>query len=74
VQKQTGCSILVVEHDMSLLATICDRMVALELGEVIAEGPTDYVLNHQRVIDSYLGTDESTIARSNLIAAVSSTS
>jgi ABC-type branched-subunit amino acid transport system ATPase component/ABC-type branched-subunit amino acid transport system permease subunit len=74
VQQQTGCSILVVEHDMSLLATICDRMVALELGEVIAEGPTDYVLNHQRVIDSYLGTDESTIARSNLIAAVSSTS
>jgi ABC-type branched-subunit amino acid transport system ATPase component len=66
VQKQTGCSILVVEHDMSLLATICDRMVALELGEVIAEGRPDYVLNHQRVIDSYLGTDEATIARSDL--------
>ncbi len=66
VQKQTGCSILVVEHDMSLLTTICDRMVALELGEVIAEGRPDYVLNHQRVIDSYLGTDESTIARSDL--------
>jgi ABC-type lipopolysaccharide export system ATPase subunit len=48
-----------------LLAAICDRMVALELGEVIAEGcPTD-VLNHQRVIDSYLGTEESTIARSD---------
>jgi branched-chain amino acid transport system ATP-binding protein len=66
VQKQTGCSILVVEHDMSLLTTICDRMVALELGEVIAEGSPDYVLNHQRVIDSYLGTDEATIARSDL--------
>jgi ABC-type branched-subunit amino acid transport system ATPase component/ABC-type branched-subunit amino acid transport system permease subunit len=66
VQKQTGCSILVVEHDMSLLATICDRMVALELGEVIAEGRPDYVLSHQQVIDSYLGTDEATIARSDL--------
>jgi ABC-type branched-subunit amino acid transport system ATPase component/ABC-type branched-subunit amino acid transport system permease subunit len=66
VQQQTGCSILVVEHDMSLLAAICDRMVALELGEVIAEGPPDYVLNHQGVIDSYLGTDEATIARSDL--------
>ncbi len=70
VQQQTGCSMLVVEHDMSLLAAICDRMVALELGEVIAEGcPTD-VLNHQRVIDSYLGTDESTIARSDLASVV----
>jgi ABC-type branched-subunit amino acid transport system ATPase component/ABC-type branched-subunit amino acid transport system permease subunit len=70
VQQQTGCSMLVVEHDMSLLAAICDRMVALELGEVIAQGcPTD-VLNHQRVIDSYLGTDESTIARSDLSSAV----
>jgi ABC-type branched-subunit amino acid transport system ATPase component/ABC-type branched-subunit amino acid transport system permease subunit len=73
VQQQTGCSILVVEHDMSLLATICDRMVALELGEVIAEGETDYVLNHQRVIDSYLGTDESTIARSDLRPAAVAT-
>jgi ABC-type branched-subunit amino acid transport system ATPase component/ABC-type branched-subunit amino acid transport system permease subunit len=66
VQQQTGCSMLVVEHDMSLLAAICDRMVALELGEVIAEGCPADVLNHQRVIDSYLGTDEATIARSDL--------
>jgi branched-chain amino acid transport system ATP-binding protein len=65
VQQQTGCSMLVVEHDMSLLAAICDRMVALELGEVIAEGCPADVLNHQRVIDSYLGTDEATIARSD---------
>jgi ABC-type branched-subunit amino acid transport system ATPase component/ABC-type branched-subunit amino acid transport system permease subunit len=73
VQQQTGCSILVVEHDMSLLAAICDRMVALELGEVIAEGcPTD-VLNHQRVIDSYLGTEEATLVRSDLSSAVSTT-
>jgi ABC-type branched-subunit amino acid transport system ATPase component len=65
VQQQTGCSMLVVEHDMSLLAAICDRMVALELGEVIAEGCPTEVLNHQRVIDSYLGTEEATIARSD---------
>jgi ABC-type branched-subunit amino acid transport system ATPase component/ABC-type branched-subunit amino acid transport system permease subunit len=69
VQQQTGCSMLVVEHDMSLLAAVCDRMVALELGEVIAEGcPTD-VLNHQRVIASYLGTEDATIARSDLSSA-----
>jgi ABC-type branched-subunit amino acid transport system ATPase component/ABC-type branched-subunit amino acid transport system permease subunit len=64
VQQHTGCSILVVEHDMPLLTAICDRMIALELGEVIAEGTPDEVLEHPAVIESYLGTDESTINRS----------
>jgi ABC-type branched-subunit amino acid transport system ATPase component/ABC-type branched-subunit amino acid transport system permease subunit len=66
VQQQTGCSILVVEHDMPLLTAICDRMIALELGEVIAEGSPDEVLGHPAVIDSYLGTDSSTINRSGV--------
>ena len=43
VREHTGCSILVIEHDMPLLRTICDRMVALELGGVIAEGTPEYV-------------------------------
>jgi branched-chain amino acid transport system ATP-binding protein len=64
VREHTGCSILVIEHDMPLLSTICDTMVALELGGVIAEGPPDEVLAHPRVIESYLGTDESAINRS----------
>jgi ABC-type branched-subunit amino acid transport system ATPase component/ABC-type branched-subunit amino acid transport system permease subunit len=64
VQQHTGCSILVVEHDMPLLTAICDRMIALELGEVIAEGTPVEVLEHPAVIESYLGTDESTINRS----------
>jgi branched-chain amino acid transport system ATP-binding protein len=64
VREHTGCSILVIEHDMPLLRTICDRMVALELGGVIAEGTPSYVLEHPKVIESYLGTDETTINRS----------
>jgi branched-chain amino acid transport system ATP-binding protein len=64
VREHTGCSILVIEHDMPLLRTVCDRMVALELGAVIAEGTPVEVLEHPRVIESYLGTDESTINRS----------
>jgi ABC-type branched-subunit amino acid transport system ATPase component len=39
-------------------------MVALELGEVIAEGPPDEVLSHEAVIRSYLGSDTRTIERS----------
>jgi branched-chain amino acid transport system ATP-binding protein len=55
---------LVIEHDMPLLSAICDEMVALELGAVIARGTPPEVLEHPRVIESYLGTDETVIRRS----------
>jgi branched-chain amino acid transport system ATP-binding protein len=64
VRDQIGCAVLVIEHDMPLLRTICDRMIALELGGIIAEGPPEEVLEHPAVIESYLGTDESAINRS----------
>jgi ABC-type branched-subunit amino acid transport system ATPase component len=64
VQEFTGCSILIIEHDMPLLSFICDTMVALETGSVIAVGTPKEVLNHPRVVESYLGTDEAAINRS----------
>jgi branched-chain amino acid transport system ATP-binding protein len=67
VQEATGTSILVIEHDMPLLSGLCDRMVALELGEVIAEGTPAEVLDHPRVVESYLGTDATAIARSGAV-------
>jgi ABC-type branched-subunit amino acid transport system ATPase component len=66
VQVYTGTSVLVIEHDMPLLASICDEMYALELGQVIAHGTPKHVLNHPQVIESYLGTDQSAIARSGV--------
>jgi len=64
VQEATGCSILVIEHDMPLLSSICDRMYCLELGQVIAEGTPSEVLEHPRVIESYLGDNDAAISRS----------
>jgi ABC-type branched-subunit amino acid transport system ATPase component/ABC-type branched-subunit amino acid transport system permease subunit len=64
VATTTGCSMVVIEHDMNLLASLCDRLVALELGRVIADGPPGEVLSHPEVVASYLGTDASVISRS----------
>jgi ABC-type branched-subunit amino acid transport system ATPase component len=64
VREQTGCSMLIIEHDMPMLSALCDRLVAMELGGVIAEGPPAEVLAHPAVIASYLGSDETAIARS----------
>ncbi len=68
IVERTGCSVLVIEHDMPLLRAICDEMIALELGGIIAHGRPDEVLEHPAVIESYLGTDDSAINRSGTLA------
>ncbi|HVU62317.1 MAG TPA: ATP-binding cassette domain-containing protein [Mycobacteriales bacterium] len=55
VRDETGATMLVIDHDMPLLTSLCDRLVALELGQVIAEGTPGAVLEDDRVIESYLG-------------------
>jgi ABC-type branched-subunit amino acid transport system ATPase component len=50
-----GCSLMLIEHDMGLVRALADRIVALDTGSVIAEGPPDEVLNHPLVVESYLG-------------------
>jgi branched-chain amino acid transport system ATP-binding protein len=64
IQHETDCSLMVIEHDMPLITAISDRLVALDLGQVIAEGTPEAVVNHPAVIASYLGTEERVIARS----------
>jgi branched-chain amino acid transport system ATP-binding protein len=55
VQRQLGCSIMVIEHDMPLLVDLADRIVALDQGAVVVDGTANEVLEHPRVIESYLG-------------------
>ncbi len=64
VQAETGCSIVIIEHDMPLLSGLCDELVALERGSVITRGRPKDVLEHPQVIESYLGTDDAAVNRS----------
>ena len=64
IQQETGCGLLVIEHDMPLITEISDRMIALELGRPIVEGSPAEVIGNARVVASYLGGDLSAINRS----------
>jgi branched-chain amino acid transport system ATP-binding protein len=64
VQAETGCSMVIIEHDMALLSSLCDGFIALEQGGVIDGGTPGQVLSDPRVITSYLGTNEDVVHRS----------
>lgn len=59
---------VVIEHDMPLLTSICDRMIALEVGHVITTGTPSEVQNHPAVVESYLGDNAIAVARSGAAA------
>jgi ABC-type branched-subunit amino acid transport system ATPase component/MFS family permease len=64
IREQTGATLLVIEHDVPLLLGIADRLVALDLGVVVATGSPEEVVNDPVVVHSYLGTSGAAIARS----------
>jgi sulfate-transporting ATPase len=58
--REWGLGILLVEHDVGLVMSICDRVVALDLGTLLATGAPDAVRRHPAVVASYLGDETTT--------------
>ena len=57
VRDEFDMTVLLIEHDMSLVAGICDRLTVLNFGQVLAEGDVNTVLNNPEVVKAYLGDD-----------------
>jgi branched-chain amino acid transport system ATP-binding protein len=55
LRSERGYSIVLIEHDMPVIKSVSDRVVALDLGAKIAEGTYDQVAGNPRVIEAYLG-------------------
>jgi branched-chain amino acid transport system ATP-binding protein len=67
IRFETGCSILIIEHDMPLISAVSDELIAFDQGQLVVRGTADDVLSDERVIESYLGDVEAAVNRSGSI-------
>ena len=56
--RALGVTVLLIEHDMSLVMKVCDRLVVLNFGQKIAEGTPEEVRGNPEVVEAYLGREE----------------
>ncbi|WP_280491486.1 branched-chain amino acid ABC transporter permease/ATP-binding protein [Nocardia asiatica] len=59
--RDNGTAVLLVDHDMELVLTVCDRVIVLDLGTVIATGTPEQIRTHPEVLRAYLGVPADTV-------------
>ncbi|HEY4608207.1 MAG TPA: ATP-binding cassette domain-containing protein, partial [Ilumatobacteraceae bacterium] len=64
LRDEMGASLLVIEHDLPLVSSISDRLIALDRGSVVATGSPADVLTHPDVVESYIGNNAAAQQRS----------
>jgi len=58
IRHKFNIAILLIEHDMSLVMNICERIMVIDYGQTIADGSPSEIASNQRVIEAYLGKDD----------------
>ena len=58
IRDKFGIAVLLIEHDMTLVLGICERLVVLNYGQILASGDPKEVINNPQVVEAYLGKEE----------------
>jgi branched-chain amino acid transport system ATP-binding protein len=53
--RENGRTFLVIEHDMELVRTICERVIVMDAGEIVARGTFEEIARDEQVVEAYLG-------------------
>ena len=58
IRDKFGIAVLLIEHDMKLVLGICERLLVLNYGKILASGKPNEVINNPQVVEAYLGKEE----------------